>query len=233
MVILDLSELDFNYFQGIAGSSRGRRRATLQTVSQYYPGNIEKAYVVNAPGFISRAWAMCKMFLSKNLMEKAIMVGHEAERQAMLEDLGPEHVPVEFGGLGTAPPNPRLPELYRRPPEGWAPRIAAWMPREIALASFFSEHEETLAVPAGQAARWQWTLLYFAITFEVLVRHSDGDWKALLNKQEYVFCDEEDPVCGDLPLQDVESEVKLVWHNTASKFRSKTLLLRLEICDDP
>lgn len=166
------------------------------------------------------------MFLSQQLMDKAVMVSNDAERNEMLEDLGAENVPRSIGGLSDAGTFP-LPAHLRMPPGGWSDVITRWRPRKIVIATR-AKHEETVRVPAGGHVRWQWSLLDLSISFEVL-RRSSGEFEIVSSRKELSFIGLEDPVCGEAPAPDGGGEIRLVWDNTASMIRTKTLLLRLEV----
>lgn len=227
VIFVDLGELDYNYFQGLASSGRARRRGALQSVAQYYPGIVDKVFVLNAPGFANKAWSILKVFLSKELMEKAVMVANPAERAEMLEELGAANVPRALGGTSSSPTT-QLPAHVQMPAEGWKRVIAAWRPEEIVINAR-SHFERLVPVPKGGRVRWQWALLDHSISWEVSRRRIGGDFETVLPEREESFTNLEDPVKGEACAPDGGGEVRLFWDNRSSQFRSKTLLLRLEV----
>ncbi|CAK0853984.1 unnamed protein product, partial [Prorocentrum cordatum] len=172
VVLVDLSALNFEYFQGVSSSSRSRKRGAGQTVAINYPGYVDRAYVLHAPGFANRAWSILKHFLSAALMEKAMMVGSKEELRQMLDDLGAENVPRSLGGQSDAPTAP-LPGRLRMPPGGWDDVLRAWRPREICISKG-STHEEVLQVPAGGRCKWQWALTCASVSFQVSRAEAGG-----------------------------------------------------------
>lgn len=231
VILVDLSALDFQYFQGLSTSTRTRKRAAGQTIAINYPGIVDRAYVLNAPGFANRAWSILKHFLSAALMEKAVMVSSQEEKRQMLDDLGAENVPRALGGTSDAPSAP-MPERLRMPPGGWDGVIAAWRPRDICISKG-STHEEVLRVPAGGRCTWQWTLTCASISFQVSRGPQAGGAMEIVEEmREYRFDDVEEPVCGEVAAPAHEGcAVHLRWSNESSMLRSKTLLLRTEVLD--
>eukprot|EP00438_Fugacium_kawagutii_P016465 Skav211458 [mRNA] locus=scaffold379:168349:173074:- [translate_table: standard] len=145
VVLVDLSHLDFNYFQGISSSTRARRRGTQQTTAQYYPGVVDKAYLLHAPSFASRAWNVLKFFLSEKLMEKAVLASSDEEIEE--EDGGgeeEEEVVVVNGGDGEGDDG-----------------------KEEDFMRICAKHQETLEVTAGASVTWQWALVSSSINFQV------------------------------------------------------------------
>jgi len=230
VVLVDLSALNFEYFQGVSSSSRSRKRGAGQTVAINYPGYVDRAYVLHAPGFANRAWSILKHFLSAALMEKAMMVGSKEELRQMLDDLGAENVPRSLGGQSDAPTAP-LPGRLRMPPGGWDDVLRAWRPREICISKG-STHEEVLQVPAGGRCKWQWALTCASVSFQVSRAEAGGPTEVVEEMRECRFDDVEDPVCGEAAAPAHRAcEVRLLWSNESSMLRAKTLLLRAEVFD--
>eukprot|EP00928_Gymnodinium_smaydae_P023341 TRINITY_DN19304_c0_g2_i1.p1 TRINITY_DN19304_c0_g2~~TRINITY_DN19304_c0_g2_i1.p1 ORF type:complete len:560 (+),score=134.37 TRINITY_DN19304_c0_g2_i1:64-1680(+) len=230
VVLVDLRNLSLAYFQGLGSSARARQRGAMQTIAQYYPGIVDKAYILHAPGFANKMWTVLKMFLSQQLMDKAVLVANAAEQAKMLQELGPENVPRELGGSSDTPAV-RLPEDLMMPRDGWASVIEDWRPREILVAKG-ATHEELIEVPPGSRLRWQWTLLDFSINFEVAQRTvGNGTFQVHKAREELSFSGTEEPICGELfsPAFGPGIQARLLWDNVASRLRSKTVLLRLDI----
>lgn len=229
VVLVDLSFLSFRFFQGIMGSSRGRHRAqNARGHIRNYPGLIDKAYVINPPSHMGKIWIILKLLLSAALMEKAVLVSSDEEVAAMLQDLGKENVPRNLGGTSDAPTFP-LPEHLRMPSDGWSVSVDAWRPRELFINAR-SKYEEVVSVPAGGHVSWHWTLFDHSIAFEVLSRPAgEKAFHVLVPSKELHFNDLEDPILGQVSAPAGGGEVQLVWDNTFSKLRGKTLLLRVEV----
>eukprot|EP00435_Cladocopium_sp_Y103_P067377 s508_g29.t4 len=211
VVLVDLSDLDFNYFQGLSSCSRARRRGAQQTTAQYYPGVVDKAYLLHAPGFASRAWS-------------AQMVSSEAEMQQMLGDLGAVNVPRSLGGTSDGP-DLQLPVELMMPRKGWGEMLDAWKPREISIPAR-STHHEVLVAPGGSVS-WQWALVGSSITFQIQRQTGTGATESVLKPTECHFHDLEEPIFGRAMAQN-PTEFHFSWDNSASHW-SKKLLLRLEV----
>merc|ERR1712224_345794 len=98
--------------------------------------------------------SILKYMLSEALMEKAVIISTEEQKQAMLAELGPEHVPRTHGGTSDAPTR-ELPLGLRMPADGWSSLIEAWRPEEI-LIKARCVHKEVRSLPQGACLRWQW-----------------------------------------------------------------------------
>lgn len=233
VVLVDLSKLELAFFQGMLGSGRARKRSkTARFHIKNYPGLVDKAYIMNAPGFVNKMWAVVKLVLSQSLMEKACLVTTAADKEAMLQDLGRENVPRYLGGTSDAATMP-YPLHLRQPSEGWKPVIEAWRPRELPIAAG-GRLDEVVHVPTGKSLRWQWALLKDSINFEVQVRSLPaGDFQPLKASREVTFHDLEDPDIGETAApagaKSEGVEVRLSWDNSAWRMRSKTLILKLDI----
>merc|ERR1711871_274168 len=200
IVIIDLSALNTDFFWGMANNSRARARSLNANLSGYYPGIVDKAYIVNAPGFVNTAWALMKNLLSEALMEKASLVSTQAEKTKMLDELGRENVPQDFGGTADSVGSAPLPAYLRMPDQGWQGAIDRRRPKEISIAARAS-HEETILVPAGKRAKWQWVILEHSIAFEVSRRSSSShpsDFDVCIERQEKAFAGMDDPVRGEV-----------------------------------
>eukprot|EP00927_Polykrikos_kofoidii_P009207 TRINITY_DN13823_c0_g1_i2.p1 TRINITY_DN13823_c0_g1~~TRINITY_DN13823_c0_g1_i2.p1 ORF type:complete len:485 (-),score=81.48 TRINITY_DN13823_c0_g1_i2:68-1522(-) len=226
VVLVDLSHLEWKYFKGLSGSSRARRRGEQQTVAQYYPGNLDAAYVINAPNFVNTAWKVVKCFLSAKLMEKAVVVNSTSRKNEMLKKLGAENVPRSLGGTSDAL-SIEMPQSLQMPRAGWGSVIQAWSPKEISIKPV-AKHEEMLVVPPGKRARWQWALASGSVFFSV-DRVVPGRGQVNVMAKEGTFNDLEEPIFGETSMVDVCTEVRFTWDNTASKKTSKTLFVRVEV----
>lgn len=228
VVLIDLSRFDWAFFQGMVthGRVRPRVRQARKPIKNY-PGLVDRAYVLNAPGFVGKAFAIVKLFLSEALVEKVCVVQSEEDRAAMLLELGPENVPRSLGGLSDRP-STQLPECLQLPVGGWSAVLEAWRPEEITVAAR-SQHEIVRSMPAGTRLTWQWALVQHSIRFEVAQRRQGGGDFEVLSGAEHRFEESEDPVCGGTPAPEGGGDVRLVWDNRSSKMRSKTLLLRITV----
>ncbi len=225
VVLVDLSHLDFNYFQGLSGSGRARRRGTQQTTAQYYPGVVDKAYLLHAPNFASRAWSILKIFLSEKLMDKAMLVSGATELEQMLEDLGAANVPRSLGGNSDAP-DLQLPPPLMMPRDGWRSVLESWKPQEISIAAG-AQHEEILVIEAGSSISWQWALVASSVTFVVKQKNLENEVD-VVGPMEHHFQDMEEPIFGSLTAER-PSEYRFLWENTSAHWSKRTLLLRLEV----
>jgi len=229
VILVDLSQLDMAYFTGLSWSARARQRGTLMSVAKYYPGIVDKSYILHAPGFANKAWNVLKMFLSEALMQKAVMVSSNEELELMLDDLGRENVPRSLGGLSDAPTGARIPPHLTMPAGGWSAVLDEWRPREISISAK-TKYEEIVELLDGQHVRWQWALVSFSIVFQVERRATDGEFKTVSPNTEYSFLDvRDDPLCDEVSAPAGGGVVRLVWNNESSAFRQKTLLLKLKV----
>ncbi|KAA0056819.1 SEC14 cytosolic factor isoform X1 [Cucumis melo var. makuwa] len=70
----------------------------FQLLQAYYPERLAKCYILNMPRFFVSVWRMVSRFLEKATLEKVVIVTSEEERRGMIEEIGEDVLPVEFGG---------------------------------------------------------------------------------------------------------------------------------------
>lgn len=87
----------------IAGVSLAGRKmlkifSTTSFIDQnFYPETLGQLNLINAPSFFPVLYSICKTFLSANTQKKVKIIGSNY-KPILLEDLGPECLPVEYGG---------------------------------------------------------------------------------------------------------------------------------------
>ncbi|XP_023513848.1 SEC14 cytosolic factor isoform X1 [Cucurbita pepo subsp. pepo] len=72
----------------------------FQFLQAYYPERLAKCYILNMPRFFISVWRMVSRFLEKVTLEKIVIVSNEEERKSMIEEIGEEVLPAEYGGKG-------------------------------------------------------------------------------------------------------------------------------------
>ncbi|CAK9323974.1 unnamed protein product [Citrullus colocynthis] len=70
----------------------------FQSLQAYYPERLAKCYIINMPRFFVSVWKMVSRFLEKATLEKIVIVSNEEEKRSMIEEIGEEVLPVEYGG---------------------------------------------------------------------------------------------------------------------------------------
>ncbi|KAL0540365.1 hypothetical protein IC582_024602 [Cucumis melo] len=70
----------------------------FQLLQAYYPERLAKCYILNMPRFFVSVWRMVSRFLEKATLKKVVIVTSEEERRGMIEEIGEDVLPVEFGG---------------------------------------------------------------------------------------------------------------------------------------
>ncbi|KAI3976475.1 hypothetical protein MKX01_008333 [Papaver californicum] len=71
---------------------------SFNLLKAYYPGQLGKMYMLNAPGFFVSFWKMFSVFLDKDIQEKIIFVSSEKEKENFVKEIGEEILPEENGG---------------------------------------------------------------------------------------------------------------------------------------
>lgn len=69
----------------------------------HYPEMLKKAYVINAPKIYPIIYNMVKPFLSEETAKKIHVFGKDKWKEALLQDIAPEELPVHWGGTMTGP----------------------------------------------------------------------------------------------------------------------------------
>ncbi|KAH0713615.1 hypothetical protein KY289_009574 [Solanum tuberosum] len=75
------------------------RIATTQTLQDNYPQLVTKQVFINIPGWYKGFHKMISPFLSKTTKEKFAFASASESAETLLNNISPEHLPVQFGGL--------------------------------------------------------------------------------------------------------------------------------------
>ncbi|XP_022146819.1 SEC14 cytosolic factor [Momordica charantia] len=92
IAILDLQQLSYKNID-----PRGLITG-FQSLQAYYPERLAKCYFLHMPRFFVSVWRMVSRFLEKATLEKIVIVSCEEERRSIIEEIGEEVLPVEYGG---------------------------------------------------------------------------------------------------------------------------------------
>lgn len=72
-------------------------RATIKQDSTYYPERLGYMFIINAPFIFRPLWAMIKPWLDPNTASKIFVMGSNY-RDALLERIDADQIPLEYGG---------------------------------------------------------------------------------------------------------------------------------------
>ena len=98
ITVYDLSRLSLS---SLLGSATGPIRSILRFYSQHYPERQDKIFVINAPFFFPRVWASLRPFLDPAVVN-SISISSQS-RTELLDHIGAENVPLEYGGTDKTP----------------------------------------------------------------------------------------------------------------------------------
>lgn len=70
----------------------------FQFIQGYYPERLAKCFILNMPGFFVSVWKFVSRFLEKATFQKIVIVTNEDEMKEMVEAIGDEILPEEYGG---------------------------------------------------------------------------------------------------------------------------------------
>ncbi|XP_010527808.1 PREDICTED: CRAL-TRIO domain-containing protein YKL091C [Tarenaya hassleriana] len=70
----------------------------FQFLQAYYPERLAKCYLLHMPRFFVAIWRFVCRFLEKATQEKIVIVRNEEEGRKMVEEVGEEALPQEYGG---------------------------------------------------------------------------------------------------------------------------------------
>ncbi|KAJ3277058.1 cytosolic factor, phosphatidylinositol/phosphatidylcholine transfer protein [Terramyces sp. JEL0728] len=72
--------------------------STLSTItSSYYPDNLGKCVIINAPYIFTLIWSIVKMMLDPRTISKVTILGSDYH-ETLLKYIDPNHLPLQFGG---------------------------------------------------------------------------------------------------------------------------------------
>ncbi|KAL5726665.1 hypothetical protein ACHQM5_009687 [Ranunculus cassubicifolius] len=90
--ILDLHKLSFKNVD-VRGIKTG-----FQMLAAYYPGHLEKLFIVGMPKFFVGIWKMISYFIDQSVLDRTLIVEKEEDRKISLQEIGIETLPEEYGG---------------------------------------------------------------------------------------------------------------------------------------
>ncbi|KAF1001978.1 sec14 cytosolic factor-like isoform X2 [Apium graveolens] len=70
----------------------------FQILQSYYPERLGKCFIINMPWFFVSVWKLVSHFLDKATLEKIVVVSNEDEKKEIIEEIGEEVLPEEYGG---------------------------------------------------------------------------------------------------------------------------------------
>ncbi|KAL1917289.1 uncharacterized protein VTP21DRAFT_4945 [Calcarisporiella thermophila] len=93
LVIMDLKGLSLKE----APRALSFVRRTTAIAQDYYPEQLGRMYVINAPLLFSSIWNLIKNFLDEVTASKIVILGSKYT-SSLLKDIAPENLPEKFGG---------------------------------------------------------------------------------------------------------------------------------------
>ncbi|KAI4357528.1 hypothetical protein L6164_001471 [Bauhinia variegata] len=92
VVLLDLQNLSYKNVD-VRGFIIG-----FQFLQDYYPERLAQLYIIHMPRFFVSFWRLISRFLDKATQEKILIVSNDDERRELVEKIGVEILPEEYGG---------------------------------------------------------------------------------------------------------------------------------------
>ncbi|CAG7835952.1 unnamed protein product [Allacma fusca] len=199
----------------------------IQIISVYeanYPERLKAAYVVNISKFFQILWSILTPFLPARTLSKFHLLGGSPEtwRKSLLESMDYQELPSWFGGSNTA-----FPYFENRFNETWPPRAGDFPPEDFTTTVI--DPRETLVrnfeISVGNRISWNFSTEAYDIGFEF---HFNGE-----RMFPYTKVDSHLHVmdgCLDVIKAGTYS---LIFDNTYSKYRSKTLRYAIRVESSP
>ncbi|KAG7030604.1 SEC14, partial [Cucurbita argyrosperma subsp. argyrosperma] len=91
-MIVDLHQISYKNVD-IRGLITG-----FQFLQNYYPERLGKCFILNMPWFFVSIWRMVSRFVDPATLKNILIVSNEEERRSMIEEVGEEVLPEEYGG---------------------------------------------------------------------------------------------------------------------------------------
>eukprot|EP00262_Sarcandra_glabra_P016815 TRINITY_DN5593_c2_g1_i1.p1 TRINITY_DN5593_c2_g1~~TRINITY_DN5593_c2_g1_i1.p1 ORF type:complete len:246 (-),score=46.59 TRINITY_DN5593_c2_g1_i1:252-989(-) len=70
----------------------------FQFLQAYYPERLAKCYILNMPWIFVSVWKVVSRFLEQATLEKVVIVTSEDGQTALMEEIGEDSLPEEYGG---------------------------------------------------------------------------------------------------------------------------------------
>lgn len=98
VTIYDLSHFTLS---SLLGSATEPVREIIRIYAAHYPERVDKVFLVNAPYFFTGIWASLRPFLDPRVVDLIHISTHG--RKELLDHVGAENVPIEYGGTNPTP----------------------------------------------------------------------------------------------------------------------------------
>jgi len=86
----------------LVGDTLTLLRATMKVMQNHYPERTEKLFIINAPSWFTAVWRIISPMVDVNTRRKITILGSKYH-QELNGYIGPENVPVIFGGSNPTP----------------------------------------------------------------------------------------------------------------------------------
>ena len=108
--VYDLSRFTLS---SLLGSATDPIKRIIRLYSVHYPERQAKVFLINAPHFFSGLWSSIRPFLDPAVVD-SISISSRGRATELLDYIGAENVPVEYGGTDTCPLGEAPEELQLR-----------------------------------------------------------------------------------------------------------------------
>ncbi|CAG7731544.1 unnamed protein product [Allacma fusca] len=195
----------------------------LKLYEAHSPERMKAVYVINISSFFSVFWPVIKPFIQTRTLSKVHIVGGGPEywKPAILTGIDPRELPSEYGGTNSAHP-----AAYSNDKgETWPARAAVMSPGKFVTAVIPARDKFVTGfdLNVGNRISWNFKTEFYDIGFSFML--NDVPMFPSVRADGHVFVQDG---CVDI----VEAGTySLVFDNTYSMFRSKTVHYAIEIED--
>ncbi len=95
MLVIDNAGMKFSH---MSNYSMGWCRKMTTIFQEMYPARPKKMHFLNMPNFVNFLFNLVRKYLMKKKIQERMMVHSRGDYSKLIEDLGAEVLPEEFGG---------------------------------------------------------------------------------------------------------------------------------------
>ncbi|KAK7267356.1 hypothetical protein RIF29_20026 [Crotalaria pallida] len=148
-------------------------RKTIILFQNYYPELVHKSIVVYAPFWFFTSQVIFSKLMSQSNIKRFVFARPQNTTQTLLKNIGPEHLPVQYGGL------------LREDDEEFSP--SDWVGEIKIRANTVSRVEFPILEP-GVTITWDVTVVGWDVSYkEEFIPDDEGSYTILLQNQNRVY----------------------------------------------
>ncbi|XP_049381326.1 patellin-5-like [Solanum stenotomum] len=217
-----LQVIDVKNFSGCGFNEL--RIATTQTLQDNYPQLVTKQVFINIPGWYMGFHKMISPFLSKRTKEKFAFASASESAETLLNNISPEHLPVQFGGISNHNFDEDNKEFTNKDPA----TLITLKPRCKQAIEILVNHNERCLI------RWELRVVGWEVKYcAEYVPRDECAYSIIVQKARKIFPSDEQVISGCFYTGcDCEGKMVLTIDNPTSNNKKVIYRSKVTLCHD-